>query len=246
MTQPTAGDTLAGTPANLPNSISAAIEKRAEAAKVLDANPGLLSLEFLAQHDLPVFIRNNANINALITFDVVSLKGGRAGSVEVPNTDIPTELTASYNYEQLMTSPGFLRSLRNKTIRLVAPNEAAAIMDRPDVQRRLAKLETSKFSKDSKDLPPKSFKVTPLLNANPVPGMPEQDSKPQTDPVNNHLQALVGEYEAKNLSAEDFEDKVADAARTYKVADWQWLAAKVDLQGIKLMAEQQINLLASE
>lgn len=238
-------DTVAGTQSSLPPDVRSAIQKRADAAAALDRQPGLLTLEFLEQNDLPVFIRNNANVNALITFDIVSLKGGRAASVEVPNSDIPLELTASYGYEQLSMSPGFIKSLRNRTIKLISPNEAAKILENPDVQRRLRKLETSKFSKDSKDLPPKSFKVTPLLNANPVPGMPEQDSTPQTDPVNNHLQALVGEYEAKNLSAEDFEDKVADSARTYRAADWQWLVAKVDLPGIKLMADQQISLLSA-
>jgi hypothetical protein len=236
--------TVAGTESNLPTSIRNTIEKRAEAAATLDRNPGLLSLDYLEQHDLPVFVRNNANINALITFDILNPKTGRASPVEVPNTDIPLELTAGYTYEMLQGSPGFTKSLRNKTIRLVSPNEAAAILERPDVQRRMKKLETSKFSKDAEGQAPKSFRVTPLIDANPVPGKPDQESQPQRDPVNNHLQALVGEYEAKNLSAEDFEDKVADAARTYKAADWAWLASKVDLPGIQQMVTQQLALLA--
>lgn len=243
--------------ANVPKDVQSAIAQRQAAAKVLAENPHLLTFDYLEEHDLPVFVRNNTNVGAMIVIDVKT-KGGRTQTLDIQNTDIPYELTQTLTFDELRGSIGFMKSLRNRTLLLLDPTKAMEFLTDPKVRRRMEKVQTSKFSKESSVVAPKSFAIAPLANENIRPGAPEQEATPQVDPVSGRLQALVGEYKtamedksltetAKLQAADDFEDKIAENSRTFTMMDWAWLVREVDSHaGVVAMANQQINLLSQQ
>lgn len=217
------------------------LAKREAAAKKLHENKLLLSIEYLERYELPVFIRNNVNVGAVLNIDF-KLEDGKTHNIVVPNTDIPFELTAELSYKAIRTSLGLGRMLRNRTIVLMDPTDAMAILSSPGVARRLARLETSRFSNDSATPAPSSFSLGQKITDNVVPGAPEQTVA--VDPISSRARALVGEFEAKNLDADEFEDAIADNARTFGAADWEWLIANAKHQGVVALARQQLDLIA--
>lgn len=242
--------------ANVPKDVQTAIAQRQAAAKTLAENPHLLTFDYLEEHDLPVFVRNNTNVGAMLVIDIKT-KGGRTHTLDIQNTDIPYELTQTLTFDELRGSIGFMKSLRNRTLILMDPTKAMEFLTQPAVQRRLAKVQTSKFSKEASVVAPKSFAIAPMVNENIRPGAPEQDVAPQADPISGRLQALVGEYKtaledkslteaAKTQAADDFEDKIADNARTFSLLDWTWLSREVSHPGVVAMAQQQIALLSQQ
>jgi hypothetical protein len=152
------------------------------------------------------------------------------------------ELTAELSYKAIRTSIGFGRMLRNRTLVLLDPTDAINILQSPAIARRLARLETSRFSNDATTQAPSSFALSPKITENVVPGAPTQTVA--ADPISSRARALVGEFQAGNLSPEEFEDSVADNARTFSADDWSWLVSNAGHSGVSNMASQQLSLLA--
>ena len=217
------------------------LQKRSDAAKKLHENKMLLSLEYLERNELPVFVRNNVNVGAVMSIDFKH-EDGKTHAIVIPNTDIPYELTAELSYKAIRTSIGFGRMLRNRTLVLLDPTDAINVLQSPAIARRLARLETSRFSNDATTQAPSSFALSPKITENVVPGAPTQTVA--ADPISSRARALVGEFQAGNLSPEEFEDSVADNARTFSADDWSWLVSNAGHVGVSNMASQQLSLLA--
>lgn len=222
-------------------------EKYERAAAILDT-PRLLTLDYLARYELPVFVRNNSNVGSYQVIDIPIEGMQKPQTLEIENTDLPYELTVRWTYKQLKASTGLGKSIANRTVILVNPITALEYMENPSVQRRLAKSNLSRFSKDASDLPPDTFSVKPQVNENVIPGAPRQEVS--ADPhgnINNRLRVIVGEYLAKNTSDDDFEDEIANNARTFSLTDWKWLRTEVrNHAGVVHMCNQQIELASQQ
>lgn len=225
----------------IPSALKKDLQKREELMQYLHANPRALTLDFLIEHNLPIYVKNNTRIGAEIVIDVKDPNTSKTTPIKILNTDIPLELTQSVAPKAL-DQMHFKRMLHQQTIVLVDPISAQEQLSTPAAQRKLVKLNMSRYAQGSTETISDSFTQKPLnQDTNVVPGAPIQAH--QGGEVSDRLRALVVAYQEKTLSPEDFADSVSDNARTFTPRDWGWLVGEVpENTEIQLMCKQQLSV----
>ena len=207
-------------------SVKEALDIKSEYENQLNENPGkYLNLAYLTEHKLPVFVRLNTKMGAVVIVEAKD-KSGRSVSTQVPNTSLPIELSAWQDYDVLASSFHLRKLLSDRILVLVLPSQAQEELQSPSAQRKLAKIQVSKFSKESDAQLDKSYTAKPLNETlNIVPGKPEQTITPG-EGVSPRLTGLILSFEEKHLSEDDFLDGITDNARTFTSIDWRHLQNK--------------------
>jgi hypothetical protein len=219
------------------------IDLQNEFEKHLNSNPKELTLKYLVDHGLQVFVKSNTRVAAVILCEVQD-QSGRKITINIDNTNIPIELTAKVDHASLGKSFHLRKLLDDRMIVLMNPAQARIELQDPIAQRKLARLSTSKFSKDSDERIPDSYNKKPVADTlNIVPGMPNQVVS--TNQVSNSLKGLVVSMQEKTIDADTFFDKVTDNARTYSLADWQFLQSTFpNNEDIQMVCAREISIAA--
>jgi hypothetical protein len=214
----------------------------AEFERYLDEHPEELSLKYLVDHNLPVFVKNNTRVERGVILVEVIDASGRKSVLRVDNTNIPIELSARMDNASLGKSFHLRKLLDDKMLVLVLPSVAQQELKTPEAQRKLARLSVSRFSKDSdaKIAPSYTKAAVTVDNDRIVPGMQEQPSTPMK--TSNSLKAIVIQYQAGTIDGERFIDDISDNARTYTQADWEFLRTSFpDNEDVQTICANELN-----
>jgi hypothetical protein len=219
-----------------------ALAERSEYEKHLQNHPEDLSLKYLADHQLPIFVRINTKVAAVVIVEAKD-KSGKSVSKQIPNTDIPIELTSWLGHEELGSSFHLRKLLDDRILKLVEPSAAIAELRSPIAQRKMDKMKISRFSNDSDEKIPADLSIKPLNeNANITPGAPSQPIT-NVDTISPRLKGLVVRYQEKSMTSEDFIDEVTSNSRTFSHMDWTFLRNLFpDNSELQAICKQQLSI----
>lgn len=224
--------------------INQELQKRDAYLDYLDEHPDRLTLNFLAQHDLPVFVRNIMRIRAVNILEAKS-PDGRKITLMVHDTSLPQELTNRASASIIAASFHVIKALNDETIELVNPRQAMEELSTPSAKRRLSKIAVSPLSKNSDARLPENFvpQADELAPRRGTETAQNEFANPSMalEPSSDTLKALVSKYDANETSAEELGDSVADIARTLVTNDWLFLKSRVQDAEIQAMCNQQIS-----
>lgn len=190
------------------------VEEEQQMKEFLKQNPKLLSLQFLCENRLPVYVRNNLSVqNGQASKLVFSIKvpGGESQPVEILHTHLPQLMTATIDHDTLFRGGKYLKEcLQNESLVLVNPLDAEAELSTPYAQKKMATLHRSKFALASGQ---KVQEPVGLKKAEAADKAPMSASAAR-------MRGYIGRFNEGNISAEDLEMSIMDDAMLFNKSDW--------------------------
>jgi hypothetical protein len=224
--------------------INIELQKREAYLDYLDDHPNELNLNFLATHNLPIFVRNIMRVRAVNILEAKT-PDGRKITLHVHDTSLPQELTNRAAASVIASSYHVIKALADETIELVNPRQAVEELKSPSAIRRMSKIAVSPLSKNSDAHLPDNFvpQAENLAPRNTPETAQNELANPSTslEPASASLQAIVAKYQGKEIDAEELADTVADIARTLTMSDWLFLKSSVQDAEVQSMCNQQIS-----
>jgi hypothetical protein len=225
--------------------VQAELNKRELYLDYIDQNPHALTLQFLAEHNLPVFVRNIMRIPAVNILEVKTADG-RKITLTVQDTTIPQELTNQAPASAIATAFHVIKALNDETIELVNPRQALEELKSPSAQRRLKKLGVSNLSKNSDAVLPDNFvpqRENLVHDGNQQKSYQNELANPpkRGAQVNDRMLVLIANYEDKKIDQDTLIDSILDASRSFVQSDWLHLKASVRDPEIQGLCDQQLS-----
>ncbi len=132
-------------PVVVPTKVDNWLTDRRSALDHLKNNKHDLTLDFLYENGLPVYVKNMIKTGSVLLCTMEA--NGRRSSLRIEKTWIPQRIDSRYSGETLMRSDDLKDLLFRKVITLVHPEEAEKELALPSAQRALLKFK-SRFASD--------------------------------------------------------------------------------------------------
>lgn len=149
MTTPTPETSTAPTtskPVVVPTKVDNWLTDRRAALEHLKSNKHDLTLDFLYQNQLPVYVKNMIKTGSVLLCTMIEANGRRS-SLRIEKTWIPQRIDSRYSGETLMRSDDLKDLIFRKVITLIHPEDAEKELALPSAQRALLKFK-SRFASD--------------------------------------------------------------------------------------------------
>jgi len=106
--------------------------------------PDPLTLDFLLEHKLPVYVMNKSNPRGDVTVTYFT-QGQQAQLLVIPKTWIPVCVTEQVSHATLETMDDFRRNLAKAMIQLIPAPQAEKILSSSDAQEEKSRLNLSQY-----------------------------------------------------------------------------------------------------
>lgn len=107
--------------------------------------PRMITLEWLVDQQLPVFVRNITRPRGQVAVNFPSAHG-RVKVVKIPRTHLPVGLSQRLSYETILGSDDFRDCVSKGVLEVLRPDEAWVELQDPDNQATVSQLQLSAFS----------------------------------------------------------------------------------------------------
>jgi hypothetical protein len=180
--------------------------------------PRRLTVEWLIQNDLPVWVKNQTRPKGQVVLTVIHPGSGRASSIKIPRTHLPICLTDHAPPESLRQSQDLLALHRKGILDLVWPEDAEGELEREGVTHEMQRLQISQFSAHS------TF----------VSDRVAEDQK-MADRANTTRSALDGNFTTEQDQMQQITPRVIQFLEQYKSGD---LSIKALLSELKTLESE--------
>jgi len=107
--------------------------------------PNHLDIEWLAQNNLPIYVRNTTRPRGQIAINFPHASG-KVRVIKIPRTHLPIKLSGQLSPETIQTSDDLRQTISKGVLELVRPDLAWDEMQHPDNAYEIERLQLSDFS----------------------------------------------------------------------------------------------------
>lgn len=200
-TDTNSGNVETSKPVVLPSTkVSDWLRDRRAALDHIRVNKHDLTMEFLKENGLPVFVKNTVRTGQVLLVSIIDASGRRT-SHRIEKTWIPQNLSDRYSYETLMRCDDLKDMIFRRAVVLVHPEDAIKELESPRAREVLKKFH-SRFAGE----------------------VPNEDSVPEkSGEVTEKMKMLVHRINTGDLKGDDAVNEVINNFITFTASDFYYM-----------------------
>lgn len=199
-----------------PSKLDNWINNRSQALEYLQQNPGMLSVEFLLENNLPVYVRNNTGNGSVLLFNMLDASGRRI-PCRIEKTPLPFKLSDQFDTATLLQSPEFRNNIYKSLLVLVNPEQAEAEMKSPIAQAYLAK---------------NASRVSASANNLSVPRSVDPSAGSAAVAVSERMKSLVLEIQKGALKGDDAVLNIFGSFKVFNSSDFSYFYSQLGVVSV--------------
>lgn len=187
--------------------------------------PPTLTLEWLVDNKLPVFVRNTTRPRGQIA---VNFPGphGRVKVIKIPRTHLPIHLNAQMSYETIITSDDLRQCIFKGVIDLVRPDLAWTELQDPDNQVETDRMQLSQFSAKQAFVSKRVQDMEKTVDNRVDPSAPQlQTLGVETQVINPRIMRFVERMRAGDLPIKEAIGELKTMASELQATDCSYIIA---------------------
>lgn len=191
-------------PVVVPTKVGSWLDNRRAALDHLRDNPLDLTIDFLKDNGLPVFVKNKSRAGQVLLLQMIDASGRRT-SHRVEKTWIPQNLSDRYSYDTLMRCDDLKNMIFRQVIEILHPEDAVKQLNSPRAQEALKKF-SSRFA-----------------GQNPSE---TEDNRKAVEGVTERMKNIVQRITVGDLTKEAGTNEVVDNFMMFSEVDFHYLYEK--------------------
>lgn len=208
-----------------PSRLDNWLSNRSQALDYLRDNPHMLSVEFLLENNLPVYVRNNTGNGSVLLFNMLDASGRRI-PCRIEKTPLPFKLSDQFDGQSLLSSPEFRSNLHKSLLTLVNPEQAEAELNSPIATAYRAR-QASRVAATSSNL------VTPR-SIDPTAGS-------GAAAVSERMKSLVLEIQKGALKGDNAVLEIFGSFKVFNATDFQYFYSQCGIGSVSDDPAEQVK-----
>ncbi len=203
--------------------------------------PERLTLEWLNDHKLPVFVRNTTRPRGQLTINMPT-EGGRMKAARIKRLHLPQELSAQFSMDTILKSDDLRQCIVKGVVELVRPNVAVNELKAEGAAEELESTQLSQYSSKHTFVSDRVKEMEDTQGRRPSPGAPSiNELGVETHVLQPRVLSLIQKLENGDVSIKAAVSELKIMAEELQETDCAYIIANGPAGQVRTFAQKQLG-----